>query len=82
MASPHIGGAILLISQACPCYRRNVSGLKTLLENTAIHYRTGNPETRANNCGGDNGSSVPNNVYGYGSIRVDFAISKCILECK
>lgn len=82
MASPHVGGAVLLLTQACPCLEWNVDAMQDLLQETADHYTTGARATRVKACGGDADNAVPNNVYGYGGINLRKAVDKCLEMCK
>ncbi|KAI8802368.1 peptidase S8/S53 domain-containing protein [Cladochytrium replicatum] len=71
MASPHVGGAAILIAQACPKLQRDVTKIKTLLFNTA------KPLFATNGCGGDTSTTRPNNSFGYGLINIGAAIASC-----
>ncbi|KAI8802367.1 peptidase S8/S53 domain-containing protein [Cladochytrium replicatum] len=71
MASPHVGGAVVLIAQACPSLQRDVTKIKTLLFDTA------KPLFATNGCGGDTSTTRPNNSFGYGLINIGAAIAKC-----
>ncbi|KAJ3161931.1 hypothetical protein HDU88_007163 [Geranomyces variabilis] len=73
MASPHIGGAVMLISHACPKLRHDVANISALLYSTATPLFT----TRSNGCSGDTRKNTPNSVYGYGQVNVLAAINKC-----
>jgi hypothetical protein len=81
MASPHVGAAALLLTQACPCIERNIDVLQDILQDTAEHYTTGAPQTRVPGCGREGKNDVPNNVYGYGGIQVERAMKKCMAQC-
>lgn len=78
MASPHVGGAVALITAMCPCYARNVSAIQDLLQQTAVHLT---PPSGQRLCGGDTVNSVPNNFFGYGRINVFAAVKKCQAIC-
>ena len=65
MASPHVAGAVVLLWSRFPQIARDVNATETLLENNAVHLFASSPF-----CGTDNGSSRPNNVYGYGRLDV------------
>lgn len=81
MASPHVGGAVALITAMCPCIARDVDKIQTLLEQTAVRLR---PRQSANDrlCGGDRPDSVPNNYFGYGRIDVLKAVRACMKYCQ
>ena len=81
MASPHVGGAVLLITQACPCLARDIDRIQDLLQSTAHHYTTGAADTKTPSCGGEASNAIPNNVYGYGGIDVKDAIIQCQTIC-
>lgn len=76
MASPHVSGALLLLSAARPDLERAVDNeLPDLLMSTArpiLSKTFGNPV-----CGSDQPDSTPNNIYGYGMIRVNEAFKAC-----
>jgi serine protease AprX len=67
MASPHVGGAVLLLWSAFPELRGKVDATERLLEQTAVHLTT------TEGCAGDAPGVVPNNTYGYGRLDVDAA---------
>ncbi|KAI9095584.1 peptidase S8/S53 domain-containing protein [Phlyctochytrium arcticum] len=73
MASPHVAGAIMLLSEACPHLQREVQYLAELLYTTADKLVLDNVP----GCGDDKPYSVPNTVFGYGALRVDKAIASC-----
>ena len=75
MASPHVGGAALLLMQGCPALARNIDGVQDLLQATARHETTA--ATGVKSCGTDASDSSPNNVYGYGGIDILAAYQKC-----
>jgi serine protease AprX len=64
MAAPHVAGAVALLWSAFPQVRGNVDYTLSVLEQSAVHLTTNQ------GCGGDNSSSVPNHVFGYGRIDV------------
>ena len=63
MAAPHIAGVVALLISARPSLAGDVDTIEDLIEQTALPLYTDQ------GCGGDDGSSHPNNVYGWG--RVD-----------
>ncbi|KAI9292726.1 subtilisin-like protein [Neoconidiobolus thromboides FSU 785] len=71
MASPHVSGAALLIMAACPHLERKVDEVEILIRKTAtpLYSKLG--------CGGDIGTTYPNNEFGYGKINVGKAIEMC-----
>ncbi|TPX61305.1 hypothetical protein PhCBS80983_g01193 [Powellomyces hirtus] len=73
MASPHVGGAVMLIAEACPKLQRDVAKITSLLYSTATPLYT----LRSNGCAGDTRRNTPNTVYGYGQLNIDAAIKKC-----
>ncbi|HVN53580.1 MAG TPA: S8 family serine peptidase [Anaerolineaceae bacterium] len=72
MATPHVAGAVALLWSAVPSLRGDVDATQALFEDTAQHLTT------TEGCGGDTGSTVPNNVYGYGLINVRAAVFKIL----
>jgi len=64
MASPHVGGAVLLLWSAFPVLRGDVDATEQLLEQTAVHLTT------FEGCGGDAATAVPNNTFGWGRLDV------------
>lgn len=82
MASPHLGGAILLISEACPCLRRNVDAIQNLVEQTSQPLLP--PRITwdgKGHCGDDTPTSIPNNYYGWGRLDIESALEKCRQIC-
>lgn len=79
MASPHVGGAVALITAMCPCLARDVNALQDLLQSTAVKLT---PPREGRLCGGDKPDSVPNNYFGYGRIDVLKAVQTCQRQCK
>jgi subtilisin family serine protease len=64
MAGPHVAGLVaLLVSAEQVCFAGKPAALETYIEATAL------PRTSTQTCGGVPGSNVPNNTYGWGSIR-------------
>ncbi len=62
MAGPHVAGLVALLISANPALRGQVEAIETIIEQTAV------PKFSAQECGGVAGSSLPNNVYGWGRI--------------
>ena len=79
MASPHVGGAVLIMTQACPCLERNIAALEDVLVRTAGKETTGSMGTRV--CGGEASDATPNSVYGHGSIQIARAVESCLAQC-
>ncbi|KAJ3085526.1 hypothetical protein HK102_014084, partial [Quaeritorhiza haematococci] len=74
MASPHLGGAAMLLVNACPAVMRDVDKMQSLFEQTAF------PLFSSQGCGGDKPDTIPNNGYGYGLLDVYAAVQKCLKE--
>ena len=64
MASPHVGGAVLLLWSAVPSLRHQVDQTESLLEQSAVHLTTANASC------GSAARQTPNNTFGYGRIDV------------
>ncbi len=73
MAGPHVAGAAALIMDARPDLKGNVATLENLLKSTAVPRFATAPF-----CGGDIGTTLPNNVYGWGRINVQAAVNAAI----
>jgi len=71
MASPHIGGAVVLLISICPELAYDVDALQQLLEETARGI------TSNQGCGNDTPTSIPNNVFGKGLIDILKAADLC-----
>ncbi len=65
MASPHVAGAVVLLWSRFPQIAHDVGTTESILEQNAVHLYASSPF-----CGADTGSSMPNNVYGYGRLDV------------
>jgi subtilisin family serine protease len=63
MAAPHVSGLVALLVSANPSLAGDPDALESHIESTAL------PRTTTQGCGGDGSNDVPNNVYGWGSIR-------------
>jgi serine protease AprX len=72
MATPHVAGVVALLWSAAPGLRGQVD------ETAAILRHTARPLTSAQTCGAVPGSSVPNNVYGFGLIDAQAAVSEAL----
>lgn len=72
MAAPHVAGAALLITQACPSLVFNVDAIEKLI------YDTARPIFTTQGCGDDTATTTPNNVYGYGMLDVKAAVDACM----
>lgn len=79
MASPHVGGAVALITAMCPCIARDVDKIQTLLEQTAVKLTSPQSEGL---CGRDTPNTVPNNCFGHGRIDVLKAVRTCVKYCQ
>jgi len=71
MASPHVAGAVTLVSAACPHLEYDVDAIQTLLQNTAVPLYT------TQGCGNDQSTTRPNNVFGWGGLDVYAAVQQC-----
>lgn len=65
MAAPHVAGAVVLLWSAFPNLRRQVGVTEQILEGNAVPLYASSPF-----CGSDTGSTLPNNVFGYGRLDV------------
>ncbi|MEM6454818.1 MAG: S8 family serine peptidase [Acidobacteriota bacterium] len=63
MAGPHVAGLVALLIQAAPCLEGNVDAIEAYLHDTAV------ARTSTQTCDGVPGTSIPNNTFGYGSVR-------------
>ncbi len=72
MAGPHVAGTVALIISANASFSGNPNAIEDLLEQTATAYTTNQT------CGGDNNTSVPNNVFGYGEIDALAAVNQAV----
>jgi subtilisin family serine protease len=73
MAGPHVAGVAALIMSARPDLIGQVDILESLIENTAVPRYATSPF-----CGGDNGTSLPNNVFGHGRVDALAAVNAAI----
>jgi subtilisin family serine protease len=76
MAGPHVVGLVALLISADPTLAGDVERIETLIEQTAI------PRTSAQNCGTASGSSIPNTVYGFGTVDALAAVTKALASEK
>ena len=60
MAGPHVAGAVALIISANPALAGDVDAIENILKQTAV------AKVADEDCGDVDGTSVPNNTYGYG----------------
>jgi uncharacterized repeat protein (TIGR01451 family) len=72
MAAPHVAGVVALLWSAAPWLHGDVPATEAILRATA------KPVPSAQTCAGVAGSQVPNNVYGYGLIDAQAAISMAL----
>ena len=72
MAGPHVAGVVALIISANPDLAGEVETIECIIEQTAI------AKTTSQNCGGIDGTSIPNNTYGYGRIDALAAVTAAI----
>ena len=68
MAGPHVAGVTALLLSAEPALKGRVEMTEQIL------MRTADPETSSQGCGGDGGSDVPNNGFGWGIVNAQSAI--------
>ena len=69
MAGPHVAGLVALMISANPALNGNVDGIRSMIEQSALH------KTTTQGCGGDSSTAVPNNVFGWG--RIDAYAATC-----
>jgi subtilisin family serine protease len=72
MASPHVAGTAALLMSAAPGLRGQVNEVEALLEATA------SPLVANVTCGGVSGYTIPNNVFGYGLVNAQAAVSEAL----
>lgn len=72
MAGPHVAGLVALVISANPKLRGNVTGITTLIQQTATVL------TSTQTCSGVSGSAVPNPIFGYGRIDALAAVNQAI----
>ncbi|MEI6409735.1 MAG: S8 family serine peptidase [Bacteroidota bacterium] len=74
MAGPHVAGVAALIMTARPDLKGQVATLESIMKNSAIPRYP----TSGQLCGGDNTTTLPNNVYGYGRVDALAAVTAAI----
>ena len=73
MAGPHVAGVAALIMDARPDLIGNVDAIEDLMRNSAVVRFAAAPF-----CGTDNGTSHPNNVYGWGRVDALAAVNSAL----
>jgi subtilisin family serine protease len=76
MAGPHVAGLVALLISADPTLAGDVERIETLIEQTAI------PRTSQQDCGMASGSSIPNAVYGFGTVDALAAVTEVLASGK
>jgi hypothetical protein len=71
MAAPHVAGMVALILEAAPCWEGEVDRIEQHLIASA------EGKTTTQNCGGVQGSTVPNNTYGFGFLKAKMPAGVC-----
>lgn len=74
MAGPHVAGVVALLISADPTLAGDVERIETLIEQTAIN------RTTTQTCDGADGNSIPNFVYGYGTVDALAALEMLLAE--
>ena len=69
MAGPHVVGQVALLWSADPTLIGKIDETVELIRKTAV------PQTTSQNCGGIEGSEIPNNTWGWGKIDVYKAVT-------
>jgi subtilisin family serine protease len=72
MATPHVSGAVALMWSAAPWLAGHVPETEELLRATAVRL------TSEQQCGGVEGSAIPNPIFGWGRIDVAAAVSAAL----
>jgi subtilisin family serine protease len=72
MATPHVAGAVALVLSAAPSLRGDVTGIETILNETAVPIASGTCDA-TNPLG-----TPPNNTYGYGRLDVKAAVDRAL----
>ncbi|MFT5833901.1 MAG: serine protease AprX [Cognaticolwellia sp.] len=73
MAGPHVAGLVALLISADPTLAGDVERIETIIEQTAIS------RTSSQDCGTALGTSIPNAVYGFGTVDALSAVT-AVLE--
>lgn len=73
MAGPHIAGVTALLLSARPDLAGQVDVLEDLMQSTAVPRFATAPF-----CGGNNSTTLPNNVYGYGRVNALAAVTAAL----
>jgi subtilisin family serine protease len=68
MAAPHVAGGVALLWQAKPALIGDIAGSEKAFTSTTQHRKS------SQNCGGS-GQKVPNNVYGWGILKLYKAVT-------
>lgn len=74
MAGPHVAGVVALLISADPTLAGDVERIETIIEQTAIDKIT------SQTCDGADGNSIPNFVYGYGTVDALAALDAVLAE--
>ncbi len=74
MAAPHVAGVVALLWSAAPWLRGDVPATEAILRASAT------PISSTQACSGVDGSHRPNNVYGYGMIDAQAAVSMALQQ--
>jgi len=72
MASPHVGGAVVLLNELCPELIYDVDAFQSLFESSARALYT------TQGCGGDSSTTTPNNVFGHGMLDLEASAAQCL----
>ena len=79
MASPHLSGLLLMISEVCSCMERSIDEIYAVLVQAANSIRMTKDEQV---CGGKDRSAVPNYIYGHGMIDALKSLQICSEICQ
>ena len=78
MASPHVGGLLLLMAEGCRCLGREIEGIYRVVVESALPIKIGDS---VEVCGQESRNDVPNSAYGYGLINALKALDNCRKKC-